>query len=111
MSPWLKQIERRCAKAEVPGADPGGDTTWCCGGVRSPRDPVKVETTGSNPVSTANGLVAQPGAHRAGSAEDVGSRPTRSTIRQIVYPDRMGVHTPYVRGYRFESDPPDHYGR
>lgn len=52
--------------------------------------------------------MAQLGAHRAGSAEVVGSRPTRSTIRQMVYSNRMGVHTPYVRGYRFESGPPNH---
>jgi hypothetical protein len=28
----------------------------------------------------------------------------------MVYSNRMGVHTPYVRGYRFESDPLDHSG-
>ncbi len=37
--------------------------------------------------------MAQSGARRAGSAEVVGSKPTGSTIRQMLYSNQMGVHS------------------
>src|SRR5215212_11902568 len=99
MSSKLNQKERRSAKAEVPGADPGGDTTGAVG-ERSRRNLVTVESAGSNPASVASAAQAQADVLLSCKQVDAGSRPASGSSGWGVPRPRGRTHSSLGRATR-----------